>query len=789
MIRALLLLACVATTCFSQILQPPVRPEVRQSIRRQPTYREVSSPPGTVIMAGSIGGTITGWGFPVGAPQAFKRIEFPLTCSVNGYIATRVRARVREGDYNGALLADKTVTVALTLSVTRSVTVTFDSSVANASGTNLWVEVLTDGRIDEWRIATTPYSSPTARYWTDANVSSPLAVPAVASSQRNYPVTFFSEDAVNTVPALSDTIIGLIESDTLLSRIIAPSYGINATTVLGSLTQTAMATSSTFSGWGQKLPDTYSTNAWDAVSFYIYPFDSAAVPTQVRVRIRQLPVSVSSWTNDPSTFTIVADSTVNVAPASSTFNKVTVTFASELYGTNLWIEYLCNGKDGGRLAHASATNLIANPPGRWYTTGSSLFSGVWAKASTSLSFYLELGTQSADASSYSVTDEFKSKLGTGVASTETVTIQLPATVWALEGREHNIYLRNIIRSTAPIEDLWVDVAGSKGAQYGSFGGFWRFTPTSGDAGTTTLSITVRDAESGQTYATASASLVTRALLYPASPVSRRLHCIGDSTLGSSGAAVLAELVNLFNGDTRYTLTLVGSNNGNFNDSGAVSRAVNCDAISGWSVDMFHTNSATAWTEIGGTARTGSPFVFSGSFSYSTFLSTNSITMASGDWVLFHLGINDLFSFTDDSNVQAQIEDMVTRLEAMITSIQAAVSGVRIVVCTVIPPNDSQDAFAVDYTVNQTQKRYRRNRDLWAERILTQFGGRTASNIWVLGYGATLDTVNNFARGSVAYNARNSGTYSGAAAGSGVHPDPMGYYQLADTIRAFLKGVE
>jgi lysophospholipase L1-like esterase len=788
MIRAFILLSVFACCAFAQILTPPVRPEVRQSISRRPTYREVSSPPGTVQLSGSIGGLITGWGTPVGVVQNFNRIEFPLTCSVSGFVATRVRARVREGAYNGTLLADETVNVSLDLGDTRRITVTFGESVANTSGTNLWVEIITDGRIDEWRISTTPYTTPTARFWTDANVTSPASVPTEASSLRNYPFTFFAEDSTTTESFLSATMTELVERDTIFNRIVVPTYAVNASTIVGTATATQLATSSTFSGWGMAMPATYSTNAFDAVAFYIYPFDSSAIPTQVRVRIKQLPASVSDWDENPSTFTILADTTVDVAPASGVFNKVSAKFSAPIYGTNLWIEYVCDGRDGARAASATATNLVAAPPGRWYMTGSSLSSGTWVKASSDLAFYLEAGLHSSDVSSFTVTEEFKSKLG-NVASTETVTIQLPATTWALEGRERNIYFDNIIRSTAPLDNLWIDVTATKGAQFGSFGGYWRYTPTSGDAGTSTLTIAVRDVDTGQTYATASSSLVTRALSYPASPVSRKLHCIGDSTLGSSGAAVLAELVRLFNGDTQYTLSLVGSNDGNFNDSTATSRAVRCDAISGWRVDMLHTNSATAWTEIGGTARTGSPFVWSGAFNYGAFLSSNSITMGSGDWVLFHLGINDVFSFTSDSNVSAQMDDMVTRLEAMITNIQAAASGVKIVVCTVIPPNASQDAFGVDYTINQTRKRYRRNRDLWAERILSQFGGRTASNVWVLGYGDALDTVNNFTKTSTAFNARNAGTYSGASSGSGVHPDPMGYYQLADTIRAFLKGVE
>lgn len=775
-------------SAHAQLLTPPVRPEVRNAVTLVSSWTEVSSPPGNVGVGSAVAGTISGWATPVGAPYEFRRVSFPLTASVPGYVPAIVRVRVREGDSTGTVVGDKTQAVALSLGVTKTVSIDLPSVVTNAARRNLWIEIITDGRIDEWRILETPFASPTARYWTDANPTSP-GTSLVAASQRNYPITFLAEATTATTPTLSSLMVSLVEDSTVMSRIVNLTRGVVPSTIIGTKSYSAMAVSSTFSGWAQGLPPIASTNAFTAISFYLYPFDSAARPSQVRVRIRSMPSDVAQWTNNPSTFGIVADTIQSVAPAAGVYTRVTARFARPIYGTNLFVEYLTNGKEGGMFAtSAGVTNLIPNPPGRWYTTSGSVVSATWVKSVTAAAFYCELGVESSEVAGYDVTDEFKAKLGS-VPSTETVTLQMPETIWALEGREMNVYARNVIRSSADPSTMQVDFASTKGAQWGAFGGFWRYTPTSGDAGTTSLTLTIRDQESGSTLASATASLVTRALSYPATPVTRRLHCIGDSTLGGSGAAVLAELVNLFVSDTQYTLNLTGSNDGTVTDSTATSRTVRCDAISGWRVDQFATNSSTAWTEIGGTARTGSPFVFGGVFSYATFLATNSITMASNDVVLFHLGINDVFNYYDDAELATKLEDMASRLETMIAGVQAAVPGVRVCVATTIPPNDSQDGFGADYGAGQTQRRYRRNRDLWVERILSQFGGRTGSRIYVLGYGATLDTVNNFAGSDAAVNARNSTTYFKASAGSGVHPAPAGYYQLADTIRAFLKGIE
>lgn len=371
-------------------------------------------------------------------------------------------------------------------------------------------------------------------------------------------------------------------------------------------------------------------------------------------------------------------------------------------------------------------------------------------------------------------------------SSPTVAISLPTNAQnilpALEGRELNVYFDGCIWASVPLDQLCVDVTCTKGAQ---FDRWWRYTPTSGDAGSTTLTLAVYTKDRTTLLASAAATLKTVALTHPTVAVSRKVLMIGDSTWANG--IVAAELVNLFNGDAKYTLTLVGSNNGNVNDSGAVSRAVSVESISGWTIDRFTTNSATAWTEIGGTARTGSPFSFAGGFDFASYLSAQSITMASGDWVLINLGINDIFNFTDDATLQATLNTMTTQLAAWITSIKAAVSGIRIGICITIPPNASQDAFGVNYTSAQTLQRYQHNLRLWRAALLASYDSTVATNVFLIPYHVGLDRVNSFPTSPVALNARTSTTYNQPS--NGVHPANAGYWQLADLLRAFLKAKE
>lgn len=773
-----------AITSAAGLFDVPVRPQVRNSLVQAESWVDVQSPNGTEVL-GLTGSAITGWGFPIGTPTNWSRVTFPLRASVDGRIPTDVRVRVRQGDYTGTVLADRTQAIALDIGIRRIVSVEFTNTIANAGSSNLWMEVLTDGRIDEYQSSATVWTTPTARYWTDGNVASPTGSPLASVTDRNYPVTIYRSD--NTVNALqlSGSFSAYVNGSSLISRIATARYGLDASKEIGEPGAVNLWSASTFSGSGQLIGSVTNANAF---GFYLYAWDESALPTQVRLRIREMPADTALWTNNPATWTVVATKTVDVSPAASAFTRVDVVFGDDVSLTGTyWLEYVCNGKDRGREVD-TGTHTPVDPPGLWYVTGSSLESLAWTKSVSARSFYVEIGRGSTDLAGYTVTDEFKRQLG-GVPSTASAVLTMARTYYAREGVEANVYFDNIVRSTAPLESLCVDILGSKGAQFGSFGGFWRFTPSLSDTGSVSMSTVVLDPLSGAVLATNSWTLVTTRTNHPAVPVARRLVAVGDSTLGGSGAAVLAELVRIFSGNTNYSLTLEGSNDGTFNDSLGVSRTVRCEAISGWSSAMLSTNSATAWTEIGGTSRTGSPFVHSGVFNLTNWASTYGVTVASNDWVLIHLGINDVFAAATDVSASAAAESCAGYIDSMVAAFRSLTPGVRVVVCSTIPPNASQDGFGSSYGVGQNRQRYKRNRDILNERLRAKFVDRTASKIHFLDYGASLDSVNNYSVSATVANSRSAVAWNKATAGSGVHPDPTGYHQLADTIAAFLEGNE
>jgi lysophospholipase L1-like esterase len=343
-------------------------------------------------------------------------------------------------------------------------------------------------------------------------------------------------------------------------------------------------------------------------------------------------------------------------------------------------------------------------------------------------------------------------------------VDLPATVYAVEGRTLDSYFFNVIR----FDGDWTTLTNTVTSAKGGFDQFkWSYLPVSADAGTNNFQFNISFSSTSQLLFTNSFLLVTRAAAYPAVPVSRKLLIIGDST--TAGGTVSAQLLNIFSGDSKYTLTEVGPNTGVTADSNSVSRTVFHSGVSGWRYQDFYTNTTSQWVTMGGTTNTGSPYINSGgSFDFHYWLTNSGTTMSSGDWVIFNLGINGIFGNLTDAALAVQSGLEINAATNMIVNIASVVPGIRVGVALTIPPNQSTNAFVNDYGTSQTLGRYRLNNHEFVENILTTFG-TGQFGVSLLPLNSNLDTTNNM------FN--------------GVHPASAGYWQIADTYRAFLKGME
>jgi lysophospholipase L1-like esterase len=333
-------------------------------------------------------------------------------------------------------------------------------------------------------------------------------------------------------------------------------------------------------------------------------------------------------------------------------------------------------------------------------------------------------------------------------------VVMPPYVYAVVGREASVYLDNLVYQDAG--DFHWDVTCTQGQHQNE-----RWTSGLAPApGTVALSLGIYSKDSETLLTSASTSLVVKAAGAGAG-LNRKVLVIGDST--TAAGTTTGELVNIFSTDA-MAITLLGTKGAGSNKH---------EGISGWTVNQFFTDVT-------------SPFVFSGAFNFSSYMSANAY--AAVDWVLINLGINDVFSQTSDAGVDSVAAAMAIQLESMITSIHAFDPAVRIGLCVTTPPSATNDGFGANYGCGQTRWRFKRNILRLGRTIINQFQGReTSGKTFIVPLLVCLDTLHNMQSATVAANSRTATTVTRLT--NGVHPDATGYYQCADAYYAFLKGQE
>lgn len=136
-----------------------------------------------------------------------------------------------------------------------------------------------------------------------------------------------------------------------------------------------------------------------------------------------------------------------------------------------------------------------------------------------------------------------------------------------------------------------------------------------------------------------------------------------------------------------------------------------------------------------------------------------------DYVLIELGINDTFNYYTDSTLNAEIKNILSRYESMISSIHAWNRSIRIGILVTIPPTSIESTFKADYGTRQTLGRYQRNNAMWVAALKNKFKGRESSYIYLVPTDTGIDRAHIF----------------------GVHPDDIGYQQMAAVVWAWMKG--
>lgn len=769
--------------------------------------------------------TFSGWAFNVAAQPAFSSVRIKIRSWSATELINNVRVVIRDTNSAGAILADKTLAVAAPLNTAVDVDFNFSSTINTANP--LWFEFMTDGRSGIYGKTGTPFT--TVRYSTAKNLTTE---PATVSGTLYGGYVIFNTVAESSKlkSATKEDIYSYLDTTYKISGGATADQAMSMLPVLQVEKSNTLATSwqhetSTFRGWGSLVGTPQDFNG---VSFPFRYWSAGTPVASLRVLVRD-----TSYTG-----TILADVTVPFSAGVLEEKTVIATFPAiaNAAANPIWVEYHADGLAGNKAASLSTSKTSTR-----YTTSTDINTPLASSSNDDSGdggVTFVVGTfQSQPFAKSNFLTNLSTQLGI-VPVVDRSKILLPADVYTVEGIEMNAYFRNVLIPgfATTFGGYTLDVNCTKGKQYATG---WRLAPVVADAGSTSLSLT---SYIGGLQIASKTTTVRTVAKAAGSGVNRKLLVIGDST--TANGTMTGELLNLFGVGDVMDITLLGTQGTGSNkheghsgyqisDYATIGRTLFKFDVTGITtppgINAIYTNNGssfqvvevniTSGTGYFSTVRTGTndpiapgiltktfgtgdvtisfsvvtistanPFWNSSTslFDFAKYLTDNGLTMTAGDWVCFHLGINDVFSITSDTTLNTKISTMLSQLDAMVTNIQAIVPGIRIGIFTTIPPSGSQDAWAANYSNDQYLGRYLVNWSTWVESALAHFDttGMKTNNIFIIPAHLNVDRDNNFPTETVAVNARNSATIT--RQNNAVHPAASGYYQIADVVYSVLK---
>ena len=350
-------------------------------------------------------------------------------------------------------------------------------------------------------------------------------------------------------------------------------------------------------------------------------------------------------------------------------------------------------------------------------------------------------------------------------------MSLPPDIYAVAGHEISIYFENIVL-TPNINNYVLDVTCTRGRQDADR---WRYVPVPEDVGEFPLGVRVMDGELNVLGEASTTVHVTAADAGAGKQIS--LMTVGAS-LTDSGYYP-GEIYTLFLAEGNPTLKMIGSN------PSRVEGAFD-EGYGGWRWETF----CTRWTD-GDDYRARSPFLrLEGDtpvLDFQHYLDQHNDGRAP-DFITVILGGNDMFSATDaptadgNTNIEDALDRMMHYADILLAEFRRVGPDTQIGICTPLAPAASQDAFGSNYRCTQTRWQYRRNAQRLIERQLEKWGGD--ESISIVPTNVNIDCVHGYPAQEEPASARGSTTVLRQS--NGLHPNPSGYYQVADSIYYWLK---
>jgi hypothetical protein len=174
------------------------------------------------------------------------------------------------------------------------------------------------------------------------------------------------------------------------------------------------------------------------------------------------------------------------------------------------------------------------------------------------------------------------------------------------------------------------------------------------------------------------------------------------------------------------------------------------------------------------------------FDFAYYLSTTGQTFASNGWVIFQIGINNVFSAVTLADAQSRTEAMIIMYNEMIASIHAYDSTIRIGIVVTFPPAD-QNAFGENYSVGQFAEMYKKTGLLtWQKRLHQEYDNATSNTnrVYLIPAHLSVDTDYDYPTATRQVNKDNPATEIVQI--NAVHPNDYGNAKIARAIAAIIK---
>lgn len=339
-------------------------------------------------------------------------------------------------------------------------------------------------------------------------------------------------------------------------------------------------------------------------------------------------------------------------------------------------------------------------------------------------------------------------------------LTLPPAIYAVPGLETNIYFDNIILSQTS-DQFQFKVTCDLGETQSDR---WNYIPKQSDVGKRSLSISV--------YGSDNALLGTASTILHVVPQSAgakkkmSLLIIGDSL--TNATVYPNEIGRLLSQPGNPEWSMLGTRKPR-----SVSRGVAYEGHGGWTWARFITHYELDQTLP--EKQRSSPFVY-----LNKKTGTPQIDLARyfdercdgkrPDYIVILLGINDCFHADPDDPVKidARIDRMFKSANKLLPALRKAAPDATIGFCVTTPPNSRQSAFYANYKDHYSRWGWKRIQHRLVQRQLEAIANRDDPQISIIPTQLNLDTVD------------------GYPVANGVHPNTVGYHQIAATIYSWLK---